>query len=154
MVFVQEGKLLVLPLASSLPPADSVAGGPSTGPSVNGCNQSGQDSPPVFAGVDYDVRGLYIATGQYSSLCVSAVVLTLGGDDIVEVVPDREQADSDREKVEEGEKQERETNTKRQQTLKHITSWMACGWSEMHMRHFEPRCECDHMCNVYEKNHV
>ena len=32
------------------------------------------------------VGWLYIATGQYSSLCVSAVVfLTLGGDDIVEV---------------------------------------------------------------------
>ena len=46
------------------------------------------------------VRGLYIATGQYSSLCVSAVVLTLGGDDITEVVQDREQVDSEREKVE------------------------------------------------------
>ena len=46
------------------------------------------------------VRGLYIATGQYSSLCVSAVVLNLGGDDIVEVVQDREQVDSEREKVE------------------------------------------------------
>ena len=47
------------------------------------------------------VRGLYIATGQHSSLCVSAVVLTLDGDDIVEVdVPDREQVDSEREKVE------------------------------------------------------
>ena len=44
------------------------------------------------------VRELYIATGQYSSLCVSAVVLTLGGDDIVEVVQDREQVDSEREK--------------------------------------------------------
>ena len=38
---------------------------------------------------------------QYSSLCVSAVVLILGGDDIVVVdVPDREQVDSEREKVE------------------------------------------------------
>ena len=47
------------------------------------------------------VRGLYIATGQYSSLCVSAVVVTLGGDDSVEVdVQVREQVDSEREKVE------------------------------------------------------
>ena len=45
---------------------------------------------------------------QYSSLCVSAVVLTLGGDDIEDFVPDREQVDCVREKVEEGEKQERE----------------------------------------------
>ena len=45
------------------------------------------------------VRGLYIATGQYSSLCVSAVVLTLGGDHIEDGVPDREQVDSEREKV-------------------------------------------------------
>ena len=44
------------------------------------------------------VRGLYIAMVHYSSLCVSAVVLTLGGDDIVEVVQDREQVDSEREK--------------------------------------------------------
>ena len=62
------------------------------------------------------MRGLCIATGQYSSLCVSAVVLTLGGDDIVEVdVPDREQVDSEREEVEvrdkqEGDKHEETTN--------------------------------------------
>ena len=46
------------------------------------------------------VRGLYVATGQYFSLRVSAVVLTLGGDDSVEVVEDREQVDNEREKVE------------------------------------------------------
>ena len=56
----------------------------------------------------YVVRGLYIASGQFSSLCVSAVVLTLGGDDIEDGVPDREQVDCEREKVEEGEKQERD----------------------------------------------
>ena len=44
------------------------------------------------------MRGLYIAIGQYSSFCVSAVVLTLGGDDIQDGVPDREQVDSEREK--------------------------------------------------------
>ena len=48
------------------------------------------------------MRGLYIAIGQYSSLCVSAVVSTLGGDDIEDGVPDREQVDGEREKVEEG----------------------------------------------------
>ena len=47
------------------------------------------------------MRGLYIATVRYSSMCVSAAVFTLGGDDIVEVdVQDREQVDSEREKVE------------------------------------------------------
>ena len=44
--------------------------------------------------------GLYIATGQHSPLFASAVVLTLGGDDIVEVVQDREQVECEREKVE------------------------------------------------------
>ena len=37
-----------------------------------------------------------------------AVISTLGGDDIEDGVPDREQVDSEREKVEEGEKQERD----------------------------------------------
>ena len=54
------------------------------------------------------MRGLKIATGQYSSFCVSAVVLTLGGDDIDDGVPDREQVEYEREKVGGGEKQERE----------------------------------------------
>ena len=55
------------------------------------------------------MRGLKIATGQYSSLCVSAVVLTLGGDDIVEVdVRDREQVDCEREKVEVRDKEKRD----------------------------------------------
>ena len=59
----------------------------------------GHTKQPAFAIVP--VGGLHIATGQYSSLCVSAVVLTLGGDDLVEVdVQDREQVDSEREKVE------------------------------------------------------
>ena len=44
------------------------------------------------------VRGLCIATGHYSSLCVSAVVLFLGGFDHMEVdEQDREQVDSERE---------------------------------------------------------
>ena len=54
------------------------------------------------------MRGLYIATAQYSSLCVGAVVLTLGDDDIEDGVPDREQVDCEREEANDGEKQERE----------------------------------------------
>ena len=67
------------------------------------------------------VRGLCIATWQYSSLWVSAVVLTLGGFDIVEVdVQDREQVDSG-EKVEAREKERKEedktrTNNQRSNT--------------------------------------
>ena len=52
--------------------------------------------------------GVNSAREQDSSLCVSAVVSTLGGDDIEDGVPDREQEDCEREKVEEGEKQERD----------------------------------------------
>ena len=43
---------------------------------------------------------LYLATEQYSSLCVSAVVFTRGGDDIEDGVPDREHIDCEREEVE------------------------------------------------------
>ena len=49
--------------------------------------------------------------GQYSSLCVSAVVSTLGGDDVEDGVTDREEVDCERDKVEEGEKQERDQQT-------------------------------------------
>ena len=46
-------------------------------------------------------------------------------------VPDREQGDSEREEVEvrdkeEKSKQEETTNAR----FKHVTSWMACGWSD------------------------
>ena len=44
---------------------------------------------------------------HYSSF-VSAVILTLGGDDIEDGVPDREKVDCEREKEEEGEKQKRD----------------------------------------------
>ena len=58
-------------------------------------------------------RGLFFATEQYSSLCVSAVVLTLGGDSIVEVdVQDREQVDSEREKAEEVRDEEKGDKTR------------------------------------------
>ena len=45
---------------------------------------------------------------QYSSFSVSAVGLTLGAVDIVEIVQDREQVGCGREEVENGEKQERD----------------------------------------------
>ena len=61
------------------------------------------------------VRRLYIAMEQYSSLCVSAVVLTLGGDDIEDGVPEREQVDSERGKVEVGDKEKGDKNKNRQQ---------------------------------------
>ena len=90
--------------------------------------------------------------GQYSSLCVSAVVSTLGGDDIEDGVPDREQVDCEREKVEAGEKQKKKTNTKRQQT--HAQTCGHVDGVKCALRHLKPRCECNHMCKVYEKNHV
>ena len=70
--------------------------------------------------------------GQYSSVCVSAVVLTLGGSDIMEVdEKDREQVDSEREKVETRERERgRRQNENKQRTLKHVTSRMTCRWSE------------------------
>ena len=75
------------------------------------------------------VRGLYIATGQYSSLCVCAVVSTLGGDDIEDGVPDREQVDCEREKVEVGEKQERDKHEEQPTNAQtRDTSWMM--WME------------------------
>ena len=62
--------------------------------------------------------------GQYSSVCVSAVVLTLGGADIEDGVPGKEQMECGREEVEDGEKQEKDRTRNDQRTLKH-TSWMA-----------------------------
>ena len=63
------------------------------------------------------MRGLKIATGQYSSLCVSAVVSILGGDDMEAGVQDREPVDSERAKVEvrdeeKGERHEETTNAR------------------------------------------
>ena len=46
--------------------------------------------------------------GQYSSFCVSEVVLTLGVVDIEDGVPGREQVGCGREEVEEGETQEKD----------------------------------------------
>ena len=52
---------------------------------------------------------------QYSPFCLSAMVLTLGGDDIEDGVPDREQGECEREKVEEGERTG-ERQTRRDET--------------------------------------
>ena len=60
---------------------------------------------------------------------MSAVVLTLAGDDIEDGVQDREQVDCEREKVEEGENR-RETNTKRQQTHAQTYDIMDGMWME------------------------
>ena len=58
------------------------------------------------------MRGLCIATGQHSSFCVSALVLTLDRFDIVEVdVQDRGQVDSG-EKVEAREDRTRTNNAR------------------------------------------
>ena len=68
---------------------------------------------------------MYRHGGQYSSLCGCPLGLILGGFDIVEVdVQDREQVDSGK-KVEAGERKE-EDKTRKQPTLKHVTSWMTC----------------------------
>ena len=70
------------------------------------------------------VRGLCIATGQYSSLCVSGVVLFLGGFDHMEVdEQDREQVGSEREsrgarERERGRRQNKETiNARTRETM-------------------------------------
>ena len=53
--------------------------------------------------------------GQDSSLCVSAVVLTLGGVDIEDGVPGKEQVECGREEENAGDKQEKD-RTKKQPT--------------------------------------
>ena len=74
-------------------------------------------SPPLC------VRGLYIATGQYSSFCGCALGLMLGVLDIMGVeIQDREQVEV-RENVEARETEE-EDKTRKQQTLRHV---MTCG---------------------------
>ena len=55
---------------------------------------------------------LYIATVQYSSLCVSAMVLILDGSDVMEVdEQEREQVDSEREEVEAREREQEDKTT-------------------------------------------
>ena len=83
------------------------------------CPYCGAEDPedrgdPAGALPGVPVRGLYIAMGQYSSFCASAVVLTFGVVDIEDGVPGREQVECGREEVEDGEKQERERETNAQ----------------------------------------
>ena len=58
---------------------------------------------------------------------MSAVVLTLGGDDIEDGVPDREQVDCERAQVE---VRDKERNTKRQQTHAQTCDIMDGMWME------------------------
>ena len=58
---------------------------------------------------------------------------------------DREQVDSEREKVEARERGTRQ-NKNKQRTLKHVTSWMTCRWSEC------APMWCVHKVKVFEKN--
>ena len=58
------------------------------------------------------------------------VVLTLGGDDMEAGVPDKEQVDCERDNLEVGDKEKENKKEDQQRTLKHVTSWMACGWSD------------------------
>ena len=58
------------------------------------------------------------------------MVSTLGGDDTEDGVREREQVECEREKVEEGEKNRRETNTKRQQTHAQTHNIMDGMWME------------------------
>ena len=64
--------------------------------------------------------GWYIFTGQYSSVCEDAAVISLGADDIGDEVLGGVQVESGREEVNDGEKQERdkheETNNERSST--------------------------------------
>ena len=56
---------------------------------------------------------------------MSAAVLTLGGVDIEDGVPGREQVECGREEAEDGVKQEQTETRNDQRKLKHMTSWMA-----------------------------
>ena len=56
---------------------------------------------------------------QYSSFCVSAVVLNLGGVDNEDGMPGREQVECGRDEVEDGEKQERDKHEERTDAQTH-----------------------------------
>ena len=100
------------------------------------------------------VRGLCIATKQYSSLCVSAVDLILGGsDDMEDDEQDREQIDNEWEKVEAREKEEKDktkTNNARSNMWWHVHEWFCqtravTPWATMW---------CVHKITVFEKSLV
>ena len=86
---------------------------------------------------------------QYSSFCVNAVVLTLGGVDIEDGVPGREQVECGRKEVEEGETQERETQgtTNERSNTKHHGG-LEDGMKRA-LRHFEPWLVLSHAVSVH-----
>ena len=101
------------------------------------------------------VRGLCIATEQYSSLSVTAVALFLGGFDHMEVdEQDREQVDSEREKVEARERQRKKTkqgNNKRSNMWWHVHEWYFVRHT---LRHLEPQCVVCTRSNMSRKTIV
>ena len=69
--------------------------------------------------------------GAILSLCGWALGSILGGFDIVEVdVQDREQEDSGEQAEVREREREKTKQGNNQRKLKHVTSWMACEWSE------------------------
>ena len=78
-------------------------------------------------------------------------VVNLGGDDIEDGVPDREQVDCEREKVEVGEKQERDKHEETTNARSNIShdGWYVDG-TNAH-RDTLSQMWCDHMCKVHEK---
>ena len=70
---------------------------------------------------------------------MSEVVLTLGGNDIQDGVPDREEVECGREEVEDGEKQERD---KHEETTNARSNMLQHGWHvdgvKCALRHLEP----------------
>ena len=75
-----------------------------------------------------DVRGWYIAMGQYSSLCEGAAVLSLGFGDIVDGVPGIVQVGCGREEVNDREKQKKD-RTRTNNAQAHIMYDMKMEWS-------------------------
>ena len=100
------------------------------------------------------VTGLCIATGQHSSLCVSAVVLFLGGFDHMEVdEQDRKQVDSERES--------RGARGRGKRQSKETTNAQTCDdmcmsdFAHTHtLRHLEPQCDVCTKMKVSRKSLV
>ena len=98
-----------------------------------------------------DVRGLCIATGQYSSFCVCALVFVLGGFDHME------DDDQDKRDVENGEKVEthkREEEVKQRETKNaqtRVDMWMKMFFMRHALRHLEPQCGVNTCAKVHEK---
>ena len=99
------------------------------------------------------VRGLCIATGQYSSLCVSAVVLFLGGFDHMEVdEQDRAQVDSER-KVEARERDE-EDKVRKTTNAQTCDDMCMSDFVRHTLRHLEPQCDACTKSNMSRESLV